>query len=132
MLSPKLLTAFNDQIKHELESAYLYAAMNAWFKSENFDGMAHWMEVQTKEEINHARKFFDHIFERGDVVELQPINILANKWASPLEAFKAAYEHEQFVTGKINNLIIQVTHSTTGTDAAVRNFNAGFTLISLE
>ena len=105
MLSPKLLTAFNDQIKHELESAYLYAAMNAWFKSENFDGMAHWMEVQTKEEINHARKFFDHIFERGDVVELQPINILAKKWASPLEAFKAAYEHEQFVTGKINDLM---------------------------
>ncbi|MCK9244991.1 MAG: ferritin [Candidatus Marinimicrobia bacterium] len=105
MLSKKLFKAFNDQIKHELESAYLYAAMVAWFKSENFDGMAHWMEVQSNEEVEHARKFFDHIFDRGNVVQLQPLNVLANKWDSPLAAFTAAYEHEQFVTGKINELM---------------------------
>jgi len=105
MLSPKLFSAFNEQIKHELESAYLYAAMVAWFKSENLDGMAHWMEIQSNEEVKHAKKFFDHIFERGNVAELQPLNILGKKWDSPLDAFKAAYAHEQFITGKINDLM---------------------------
>jgi len=105
MLSKKLLKAFNDQIKHELESAYLYAAMVAWFKSENLDGMAYWMEVQSSEEVKHARKFFDHIFDRGNVAELQALNVLGKKWNSPLDAFKAAYAHEQFITAKINDLM---------------------------
>jgi len=105
MLSPKLFTALNDQIKHELESAYLYAAMVAWFKSENLDGMAHWMEVQSGEEVKHAKKIFDHIFDRGNVAELQPLNVLGKKWNSALEAFKAAYAHEQFITAKINDLM---------------------------
>jgi len=105
MLSPKLFSALNDQIKHELESAYLYAAMMTWFKSENLDGMARWMEVQSNEETKHARKFYEHIFDRGNVAELQSLKVLAKKWKSPLDVFKAAYAHEQFITGKINELM---------------------------
>ncbi|MFH1214083.1 MAG: ferritin [Candidatus Neomarinimicrobiota bacterium] len=105
MITAKLLTALNDQIKHELESAYLYAAMVAYFKSENLDGMARWMEVQSKEEVKHATKFFDYIFERDSVAELQSLTMLAKKWAGPLDVFKAAYAHEQFITGKINDLM---------------------------
>lgn len=105
MISKRLQDQINAQIKNELESAYLYAAMVAYFKAEGLDGMAHWMEVQTNEEIGHARKFFDYLFERGGQAELQPISVLKSNWASPLEAFKDAYQHEQFITGKINELV---------------------------
>jgi ferritin len=37
--------------------------------------MAHWMEVQSGEEVKHAKKIFDHIFDRGNVAELQPLNV---------------------------------------------------------
>lgn len=119
MISKTLQNQINEQIKNELESAYLYAAMVAYFKAEGLDGMAHWMEVQTKEEIGHAKKFFDYLFERGGVAELKPLQVLKTKWNSPLEAFKDAYQHEQFVTSKINEL---VELAITEKDWAARSF----------
>lgn len=105
MIGKKMKEALNEQIKYELESAYLYLAMVAYFESISLEGMAQWMRVQSKEEVEHAMKFFDHINERSGHVELLSIAQPKKKWSSPLEAFKAAYEHEQFITGKINELV---------------------------
>lgn len=105
MINEKVRKAINEQIKHELESAYIYLSMSAYFSSAGLDGMAQWMRVQTKEEVEHAMKFFDHIHERDGRVELQPLKPLKTDWSSPLEAFQDAHEHEQFITGKINDLV---------------------------
>lgn len=104
MIKKKIRDAFNKQIQHETFSAYLYLSMTAYFNSLGFDGMAQWMRVQTMEELSHAMKFFDHINERGATVELLEIEKPQAKWRSPLEAFKAALKHEEFITGKINAL----------------------------
>ena len=95
----------NEQIKHELESYYIYLSMVAYFHSVNLDGMAHWMRVQAHEEMIHAMKFFDHIVNRGGTVTLLDVKQLKTVWKSPLEAWKDAYAHEQFITGKIYNLV---------------------------
>jgi len=105
MIGKKVLKAFNEQIKHELESGYLYLAMAADFHNKGFDGMAKWMRIQALEEQEHAMKFFDHIVERGGVVELMELSKPQKEWASPLEAFEAAYEHEKFITAKIDSLV---------------------------
>jgi len=105
MISGKIRTAFNEQIKNELESAYLYLSMAAYFHSQSLDGMAQWMRVQTQEEIVHAMKFFDHIKDREGRVELLPLAVLKKEWASPLKAFQHALKHEQLVTSKITELV---------------------------
>jgi ferritin len=105
MINEKVREAFNEQIQHELYSAYLYLSMAAWVHSKGLDGMAQWLRVQTMEEMTHAMKFFDHIIERDGTVELLEIEKPPSSWDSPLEAFKAAYKHEQFITGKINDLM---------------------------
>jgi ferritin len=105
MINEKVRKAINEQIKNELESAYIYLSMAAYLHSINMDGMAQWMRVQTKEEVAHAMKFFDHIQERDGRVELQPLKPLKTDWSSPLEAFQDAYKHELFITGKINDLV---------------------------
>ena len=105
MIPEKMAKAFNRQIQHELYSAYLYLSMAAWLRSKGFDGMAQWMEVQTREEMTHAMKFFRHIEERGGDVELLEIDKPPSKWESVETAFKNALEHEQFITGKINDLM---------------------------
>jgi len=105
MIGRRMEQALNEQIKHEFESAYLYLAMVAYFQAEGLDGMAQWMTVQAQEEVAHAMRFFNHINERGGRVELHALAQPRKEWASPLEAFKAAYEHEQFITGKINELV---------------------------
>jgi len=105
MIGKRMQGAMNEQIKHELESAYLYLSMVAYFESIGSEGMAQWMRVQTQEEVDHAMRFFNHITERDGRVELLALSKPQKDWASPLEAFKAAYEHEQFITGKIDDLV---------------------------
>lgn len=104
MLSKALQSAMNDQIKHELYSAYLYLSMCAYFESLNLPGFAHWMRVQAEEEVEHAMKFFDFIHERGGVVTLQAIDQPPTKFKSPLDAFQAAHEHERKVSQMINDI----------------------------
>ena len=104
MIGERVNEAFNDQIKNELESYYIYHSMAAYFHSISLDGMGHWMRCQSHEEMIHAMKFFDHIIDRGGRVVLQDLKQIRTEWSSPAEAFKDAYEHEQFITGKINEL----------------------------
>ncbi len=104
MISKKIHAAFNEQINHEIYSGYLYLSMAAYFHSLGFDGFANWMRVQRMEEESHAMKFFDHLRDRDARIELDAIDTPKAKWTSPLDAFKAAYEHEKFITSKINGL----------------------------
>ncbi|MGB9595319.1 MAG: ferritin [Candidatus Poribacteria bacterium] len=105
MISKKLQDAFNEQIQAEMGSAYLYLSMAAYFHDINMEGMAHWMEVQAKEEQTHAEKFFKHIVDRGGRVELLAIDKPKFEWASPLDAFSDTLKHEKYITGRINNLV---------------------------
>jgi ferritin len=105
MINEKVSKAFNEQIQKELYSAYLYLSMAAYFHSRGLDGMAQWMRVQAFEEVNHAMKFFDHIVERDGRVELLGLEKPPTEWKSALNAFEAAYKHEQYITGSINDLV---------------------------
>ena len=105
MISKKIEEALNEQVNAELYSAYLYLSMESYFKSENLNGFANWMRVQTQEEVAHAMKIYEFINERGGRVILKTIEGPQTEWDSALAVFKAAYEHEQKVTGLINNLV---------------------------
>jgi ferritin len=105
MISDKVLQALNEQLNAEYYSSYLYLAMAACFESETLPGFAHWMRVQSQEEMGHALKFFDHIVDRNGKVALQPVEAPPAAWDSPLAAFEAAYEHEQKITARINDLV---------------------------
>jgi ferritin len=105
MLTEKMQAALNDQLNAELYSSYLYLSMNAYFKSVNLDGFANWMYYQAQEELEHAMKFYDFIIQRGGKVQLLQIAAPPTEWDSPLVVFEATLEHEQKVTGLINNLV---------------------------
>ena len=104
MLSKKMETAINKQINAELYSGYMYLAMSSYFASINLPGFAGWMKAQAGEELGHAMKFFGTVIERGGRATLDAVDKPPVKWASPLAAFEAVYEHEVKVTGLINKL----------------------------
>lgn len=104
MLSPKMQKAYNEQIRNELNSAYIYMGMAAYFEAQSLPGFANWMRVQTEEERFHASKFFDFVYERDGEVELFPLDQPSVEYESPLAAFEAAYAHEQYISGTIHNL----------------------------
>ncbi len=105
MIGKKLEKAFNEQIREEYFSSYLYLSMAAWFESQQLQGMAKWMRKQATEEMVHALKFFDQILERGGTVKLAALEAPQQKWASPLAAFSAALDHERHITGCIGKLV---------------------------
>ncbi|MHC4072122.1 MAG: ferritin [Planctomycetota bacterium] len=105
MVSKKMETALNEQVNAELYSAYLYLSMESYFKSKNLNGFANWMKVQTQEEMTHVMKIYDFIDERGGRITLKAIEGPPTEWDSPLAVFEAVYEHEQMVTGLVNDLV---------------------------
>ena len=105
MLKEKMLAAVNKQINAEMYSAYLYLSMEAYFQSINLTGFANWMRTQTQEEMMHAMKIYDFVFERGGKVTLEAIDKPPFSWDSPLAAFKEVLKHEQHVTSLINDLV---------------------------
>lgn len=102
--SQKLLDGMNEQVKHELYSAYLYLSMSAYCESVNLPGFAHWLRVQVQEEMRHAMKFYDFINERGGRVVLQAIDQPPTAFESPLDIFEKTLEHERKVTDLIHGL----------------------------
>jgi ferritin len=105
MITKKMQDALNEQVKHEVDSSYIYLSMAANFYHQGWEGMAKWMKKQSHEERTHAEKFFKHLVDRESRVELKSVTKPKTEWATPLEAFKDAYKHEQFITGKINELV---------------------------
>lgn len=104
MLSKAVKDAINEQIKNEIYSAYLYLSMSAHCQAINLPGFAHWMRLQTQEEISHAMKLFDYLNDRRARVVLQAIDQPPAEFKSPLDIFQQALEHEQKVTGMVHRL----------------------------
>ncbi len=104
-VTQRIQDALNEQISVEIYSSHLYMAMSAYFESLDLAGFANWMMVQAKEELLHVDKLFAFIAERGGRVVLGAIDAPPEEWANPLDAFSAAYEHEQGISEKINDLV---------------------------
>ena len=83
MMSKTMQDAFNEQMKNEFYSAYLYLSMSAYCDATNLPGLSRWMRYQAAEEANHAMKIFDHLLDRGGRVELQQIDRPATSFTGP-------------------------------------------------
>ena len=105
MISKKVENALNGQLNAEFYSAYLYLSMAGYFESTGLKGFASWMQVQFQEEQFHTMKLYDYIFERGGRVILHPVEAPPSDWDCPLAVFEVTLEHEQKVTGLINDLV---------------------------
>jgi ferritin len=104
MFSQKLQQTFNEQINHEMASAYLYLSMAAYAHSMGLPGFAHWLEFQYKEEQGHAMKLYKFVNERGGKVELFAIAQPASDFKSPAHLFEEVLKHERKITALINRL----------------------------
>ena len=54
MLTKKVEKALNDQLREELQSAYVYLGMSAYCESESLPGFAHWLRTQWQEELERS------------------------------------------------------------------------------
>lgn len=105
VVSTKMQDALNKQINAEMYSAYLYQSMAAYCETFGMKGFANWMNVQAKEEMSHAMKIYNYILERGGKIVFTAIDAPKTEWENLVDVFENVYEHEQYVTSLINNLL---------------------------
>lgn len=103
-LSDNLLNELNKQYNLEVSSAFLYRHMAIWANANDYDGMAHYLDLQYAEEMEHAEKIYNYINERNADVELMTIEKPEGSWNSMLEVMQAALEHEEFISQRFVEL----------------------------
>jgi len=104
MLSKTMQNAFNEQIKHEIDSAYLYLGMAMYVEATKLPGFGSWFRVQWQEELGHAMKLIGIVEDRGGRVVLEGIEKPQTDYKSPLAVFQQVLAHEQEVTALIHRL----------------------------
>ncbi|MEZ4816007.1 MAG: ferritin [Bdellovibrionota bacterium] len=96
--------ALNNQISVELHSAYTYLGMSAFFEHSSYPGFSSWMRLQGNEELEHAKKFVQYIFNRNGTLVLNEIPKPVIQYKGPIEAFEASLAQEQAVSESIINI----------------------------
>ena len=104
MLNDKLLKALNEQVNFEFYSSYTYLAMAGYCEAIDMDGFANFFRVQAKEELDHAMKFYDYVYQKNGQILLEQIDKPADAYQDLNQAFEIAYQHEQEVTRRIYEL----------------------------
>ncbi len=109
MIKPTMTAAINKQITAEFYAAYLYLSASSFLEKKSYPGMARWMRAQYEEELTHALRLVDFMYDRDGTVTLGAIKQPPAEFGSPLGVYEAALEHEQLVTGMIDDLYALAT-----------------------
>lgn len=118
-----LLDALNEQLREEINSAYLYMAMASDMKFKNWNGTANWFQVQAQEETMHAMKFYTYIHDRGEQPILPALDKPQVSWDSVIAAFEDTLAHEKHITSCISKLVDKAReHSDHATDSFLQWF----------
>jgi len=116
MLSKTMVESLNNQIQLESYSSNLYLQMSAWAEIKGLEGCATFLRAQAQDEMTHMHRLFKYVYETGALPVIGTIKAPPTKFKSVSEVFKQVYEHEKFITEKINELmnlaIAEQDHST--------------------
>lgn len=105
MLSERMQSVLNKQIRIEAESSQIYLAMASWSEVKGLEGISQFMYAQSDEERLHMLKFFKYINERGGHAMVSELSAPALEFGSIKNMFETLFKHEVFVSQSINELV---------------------------
>lgn len=104
MLSENMLNCLNQQINLEFYSSNLYLQMSAWCEYKGLEGCATFLRNHADEEMGHMRRLFIYVNETGGLAKIGQVDEPPSEFSSVAEVFHKTFEHEVFITKKINEL----------------------------
>lgn len=105
MLSQAMIERLNEQINLEMFSSHLYLQMSSWCAYKALDGCATFLNQHADEEMMHMRRLIGYLQETGALAIVGGMDAPPKEFNSLQEMFEKIYIHEQFITGKINDLV---------------------------
>ena len=105
MLNKKVEKALVDQIEKEGYSSNLYLSMASWAESKGLEGISRWLYAQAEEERMHMLKIVGYVNERGGHALISGFEQPPVDFESVQKMFEQVYEHEQFVSNSINDIV---------------------------
>lgn len=105
MLSERMESNLNQQIRIEAESSQIYLAMASWAELQGLEGVSEFMYAQSDEERAHMLKLFKYINERGGHAKVSELSAPSVEFGSIKEMFETLFKHEIFVSQSINELV---------------------------
>ncbi|PID90744.1 MAG: ferritin [Bacteroidetes bacterium] len=104
-LTKRMQDTINEQINKEMWSANLYLSMSAHCAHVGLEGFAHWMMVQSKEEMGHAQDMMKFLLMRKGEVKILAVPEVETDFGTPSEIAEAFYKHECLVSELIQKVI---------------------------
>lgn len=105
MLSKKVETALNDQIKKEAFSSQLYLSMASWAENKGYSGSAEFLYEQAEEERMHMLKLFRYVNDREGHALASEIEAPEQQFENIKQLFEEVFKHEKFISESINELV---------------------------
>ena len=79
--------------------------MATWAETSGYAGVAEWLYAQSEEERMHMMKFIHYINERGGHAVVPSFKQPPVEYGDIFKAFDSVYEHEQYITNSINEIV---------------------------
>ena len=105
MLNKKVEQALNKQIETEHFSSLIYLSMASWAETNGYNGSANFLYLHSEEEREHMLKLFHYVNDRGGHAIVPKVDQPKLNYDSIQSVFEEIFQHEQFVTNEINNLV---------------------------
>lgn len=105
MLSKKMQTLLNDQIRDENFASHTYLAMASWCDKQALRGSAAFLYRQSAQEKEHMMKLFRYVNDAGGHAIVQGVKEPVAEYKSLLNLMELVLKHEQSVTKSINALV---------------------------
>lgn len=105
MLSKKVEDILNVQVDKEGYSSHLYLSMAVWAETKGLGGIADWLYAQAEEERIHMLKLVRYINERDGRAAIIAVQEPPTEFGTVREMFDKVLEHEQFISGSINEIV---------------------------
>jgi ferritin len=104
MLSKKLESELNKQVKYEARASFLYLAMASWCEQKRLTGAAGFYYQHAEEERMHMLKIFKYINEVGGHALTPEIKEIDTDYKNILEVVEKSLESEKNVTATVHKL----------------------------
>lgn len=107
MLSKSINEMLNIQMTREFFNERLYQSMEAYFKSLDLKGFAHWMHLHALEERKHAYRIYNYIDDARGTIEIGVVDKPMKDFKSVQQAWEVALKAEELTSKHIREIAEQ-------------------------